>query len=84
MSDVPALVLGRGTEVMAWNRLGHALLAGHYDAAAPSRPAGRPNLTRMLFLDLHTRDLYACTTLSSGISRWSSRCCTFPRPAAIA
>jgi transcriptional regulator with XRE-family HTH domain len=59
MTDVPAVVMGLRTEVLAWNRLGHALLAGHYDVTAPSRPADRPNLTRMLFLDGHTRELYA-------------------------
>ncbi len=59
MTDVPAVVMGRRTEVLAWNRLGHALLAGHYDFTSPSRPADRPNMTRMLFLDCHTRELYA-------------------------
>ncbi|GGK96434.1 helix-turn-helix domain-containing protein [Sphaerisporangium melleum] len=59
MSDVPAVVLGRRTEVLVWNRLGHLLLAGHCDFEAPSRTADRPNLTRMLFLDAHHRDLYA-------------------------
>ena len=59
MTDVPAVVLGRSTDVLAWNRLGHALLAGHIDFAAPEQPAVRPNLTRMLFLDPHTRELYA-------------------------
>jgi transcriptional regulator with XRE-family HTH domain len=59
MADVPAVIMGRRSEVLAWNRLGHALLAGHYDFTAPSRPADRPNLTRMLFLDHHTRELYA-------------------------
>ncbi|MET9486646.1 helix-turn-helix transcriptional regulator [Nocardia sp. NPDC006630] len=54
----PALVLGRRTDVLAWNTLGHALLAGHIDATAPDRPADRPNLARLLFLDPHTRDLY--------------------------
>jgi transcriptional regulator with XRE-family HTH domain len=58
MGDVPALVLGRRTEVLGWNALGHRLLAGHYDVDAPVRPASRPNLTRMLFLDPHTRDLH--------------------------
>lgn len=58
MRDVPALVLGRHSEVLAWNELGHLLFAGHYDRSAPSRPADRPNLTRMLFLDPHTRELY--------------------------
>lgn len=59
MADVPAVIMGRRTEALAWNRLAHALLAGHYDFTAPSRPADRPNLTRMLFLDPHTRELYA-------------------------
>ncbi|GAA1935622.1 helix-turn-helix domain-containing protein [Kitasatospora viridis] len=59
MDRVPAVVLDRCNEVLAWNRLGHALLAGHLDPAAPDRPAERPNLTRLLFLDPHTRELYA-------------------------
>ncbi|WP_033288791.1 helix-turn-helix domain-containing protein [Amycolatopsis jejuensis] len=58
-TSVPALVLGRRTDVLAWNALGHALLAGHVDVTAPDRPAERPNLARMTFLDPHTRDLYA-------------------------
>lgn len=58
MTEVPAVVMGRRSEVLAWNRLGHLLLAGHLDIDAPSRPADRPNLTRMLFLDPHTRELY--------------------------
>lgn len=59
MDRVPAIVLGRRNEVLAWNRLGHLLVAGHYDATSPDRPADRPNLTRMLFLDPHTRELYS-------------------------
>ncbi|MBC7595946.1 MAG: helix-turn-helix domain-containing protein [Kineosporiaceae bacterium] len=58
MVDVPAVVMGRRNEVLAWNRLGHLLLAGHLDFDAPARPGDRPNLTRMLFLDPHTADLY--------------------------
>jgi transcriptional regulator with XRE-family HTH domain len=58
MSDVAAVVLGRRTEVLAWNVAAHRLLAGHYAFDAPDRPAERPNLTRMLFLDAHTRELY--------------------------
>ncbi|WP_051165966.1 helix-turn-helix domain-containing protein [Amycolatopsis orientalis] len=53
LDGVPALVLGRRTDVLAWNTLGHALLAGHLDLAQ------RPNLSRMLFLDPHCRELYA-------------------------
>jgi transcriptional regulator with XRE-family HTH domain len=58
MDDVAAMLIGSRTEVLAWNRLGHLLLAGHLDADAPDRPADRPNLTRMLFLDPHYRDLH--------------------------
>ena len=58
MAAVPTIVLGRSTEVLAWNRLGHALVAGHFDYAAPEKPGTRPNLTRMLFLDAHSRELY--------------------------
>ncbi|MEU7639463.1 helix-turn-helix transcriptional regulator [Streptomyces sp. NPDC039016] len=58
LRDVPALVLGRRADVLAWNGPGHALLAGHTDRTAPERAADRPNLTRMLFLDPHTRELY--------------------------
>jgi transcriptional regulator with XRE-family HTH domain len=56
--DVPAVALGRRTEVLAWNRLAHRLLAGHYAADSVERPSDRPNLTRLLFLDPHTRELY--------------------------
>lgn len=59
VGDVPALVIGVRHEILAWNRLGHLLLAGHLEFTAPERPSDRPNLTRMLFLDPHHRDLYA-------------------------
>jgi transcriptional regulator with XRE-family HTH domain len=58
LPDVPALVLGRRNDVLAWNPLGHALLAGHLPPDAPSTPAERPNLTRLVFLDPATRELY--------------------------
>jgi transcriptional regulator with XRE-family HTH domain len=58
MPGVPALLLGRRNDVLAWNRLGHALLAGHLDREAPATPDTRPNLMRLLFLDPHTRDLH--------------------------
>jgi transcriptional regulator with XRE-family HTH domain len=56
--DVPAVLTGMRTEVLAWNALGHRLLAGHLDRDAPDDLDRRPNLTRMLFLDPHHRDLY--------------------------
>ncbi len=58
MTDVPALVLDRRNDVLAWNVLGHALLAGHLPSDSPDSPGSRPNLTRMLFLDEHYRELY--------------------------
>ncbi|MFJ8647398.1 helix-turn-helix domain-containing protein [Streptomyces sp. NPDC093546] len=58
MGEVPAVVLDRRNDVLAWNPLGHALLAGHIDPDSPDSPTQRPNLTRMLFLDAHTRELY--------------------------
>jgi transcriptional regulator with XRE-family HTH domain len=56
--DVPAFVAGRFGDVLAWNQVAHALLAGHLDVAAPENPADRPNLARLTFLDQHTRELY--------------------------
>ncbi|SFR27984.1 Transcriptional regulator, contains XRE-family HTH domain [Lentzea waywayandensis] len=56
---VPAIVLGRRSEVLAWNRLGHALFAGHLDFTAVDRVAERPNMAQLVFLDAHTRELYA-------------------------
>lgn len=58
MRHVPALVVGRRNDVLAWNRAGHALLAGHLDPASPDDPDTRPNLSRLVFLDAHTRALY--------------------------
>ncbi|WP_329104990.1 helix-turn-helix domain-containing protein [Streptomyces sp. NBC_01439] len=59
LGDVPAVVLGRCSDVLGWNRLGHALFAGHLDPGAPDVAAQRPNMARLVFLDAHTRDLYA-------------------------
>lgn len=59
LESVPALVSGRRADVLAWNRLGHALFAAHVSPDGPQRPPERPNLARMLFLDPHTRALYA-------------------------
>ncbi|MGW2410236.1 helix-turn-helix domain-containing protein [Streptomyces sp. NPDC001739] len=38
LGDTPALVLGRFVDVLAWNRAGHALLAGHLPFDAPDAP----------------------------------------------
>ncbi|QHY98692.1 Helix-turn-helix protein [Streptomyces sp. S4.7] len=58
LADVPAIVVGRRSDVLAWNRLGHALFAGHLDPGAPDLPDQRPNMARLVFLDAHTRELY--------------------------
>ncbi len=59
LGDVPVLVLGRCSDVLAWNAAGHALFAGHLEPDAPERPGLRPNMARLVFLDPHTRELYA-------------------------
>ncbi|MFD0361377.1 helix-turn-helix domain-containing protein [Nocardia sp. GCM10030253] len=59
LADIPVLVLGRRGDVLAWNRTGHALYAGHLDPDSPNRPAARPNMTWLVFSDAHTRELYA-------------------------
>ncbi|KOV83319.1 helix-turn-helix transcriptional regulator [Nocardia sp. NRRL S-836] len=58
LANVPAIVLGRRSDVLAWNGLGHALFAGHLDFHAVQAPC-RPNMARLVFLDPHTRELYA-------------------------
>lgn len=58
MGEVPAVLLGRFNDILAWNRAGHLLLVGHLDPEAPSYAAERPNQLKMLFLDQHVRDLY--------------------------
>lgn len=59
LGDVPALVLGRRSDVLAWNPIGHALLAGHLSPDAPTVPETRPNMATLVFLDTDTRELYA-------------------------
>ncbi|MFI6728637.1 helix-turn-helix transcriptional regulator [Streptomyces sp. R-74717] len=56
--DVPALVIGRCSDVLAWNHAAHALLAGHLPYEAPAQPGQRPNIARLVFLDPHSRELY--------------------------
>jgi len=59
LGDAPAIVLGKRGDVLAWNRMGHALFAGHLDPDSPELPGERPNMTRLVFLDPHLRELYA-------------------------
>ncbi|MGQ3383536.1 helix-turn-helix transcriptional regulator [Glutamicibacter sp. TV12E] len=55
MPQVPALLLGRRNDILAWNHLGHQLLGSHLDFQAPQNPQTRPSTTRMLFLDPQIR-----------------------------
>ncbi|MBZ4319147.1 helix-turn-helix transcriptional regulator [Streptomyces huiliensis] len=52
--DVPAYVVGRNTDVLAWNRLAAALITDF--GALPPR---QRNLARLVFLDEGVRGLYA-------------------------
>ncbi|MFE2046402.1 helix-turn-helix domain-containing protein [Streptomyces sp. NPDC059477] len=56
--DSPVVVLGRRSDILLWNRAGHALFAGHLAPDSPDHTATRPNTARLVFLDAHTRDLY--------------------------
>ncbi len=58
LGDIPAMVLGRRRDILGWNRMGHALFAGHLDIDSVDDPLRRPNATEMVFLDAHTRELY--------------------------
>src|SRR5207248_1974105 len=58
LGETPALVLGRRSDVLAWNAMGHALFAGHLPFDSPSTPATQPNMTRLVFRDAHVRELY--------------------------
>ncbi|MEU6239389.1 helix-turn-helix transcriptional regulator, partial [Kitasatospora sp. NPDC047058] len=53
-ADVPAYVVGRNTDVLAWNRLAAALITDF--GALPPR---HRNLARLVFLDEGMRGLYA-------------------------
>jgi len=55
---MPAVVLGRRGDVLAWNRTGHALVAENVDFDAPHDLARRPSIPRVFFLDPLARELY--------------------------
>ncbi|MFC9330684.1 helix-turn-helix transcriptional regulator [Kitasatospora sp. NPDC057015] len=54
LHDLPALVMGRRMDILAWNSAALALF-GDYSALEP----GRRNLARITFLDPASRELYA-------------------------
>jgi transcriptional regulator with XRE-family HTH domain len=59
LGDVPAMLVGYRTDVLAWNPMAHALAFGHLPYDAPAHGDCRPNLVRLTFCDPHTRALYA-------------------------
>jgi len=58
LGDVPAMILGRRRDILAWNQAGHALLGAHIAFADVDEPDRRPNAVELVFLDAHTRELY--------------------------
>jgi transcriptional regulator with XRE-family HTH domain len=58
MTDAPALAVGRSGDILAWNRLAHALFGWNQDFEAPERRDRMVNLLRRDFLDPMSRELY--------------------------
>lgn len=57
MTDVPAIALSPLQDILAWNRLGHAVLAANLPADAPDG-VHPPNKVELLFTDPASRTLY--------------------------
>jgi transcriptional regulator with XRE-family HTH domain len=58
IGDAPAVLIGYRNDVLAWNRMGHALIFGHLPFDGPDQPAARPNWIKLIFCDPHMRELY--------------------------
>ena len=58
VADSPAMILNPNLDILAWNRLGHALLAWHLPFQPESDPDTRSNLARFVFLDCDVRGLW--------------------------
>ncbi|MDH2413582.1 helix-turn-helix transcriptional regulator [Nocardioides sp. CER19] len=75
-SPGPALIVDHSNDILAWNHLGHRLLAPDLPAEAPDRSADRPNQARMLFLEPGGSELYvdpdAMARAMVGFLRYSS------------
>ena len=54
VGDVPALILGRRSDVLAWNPAAHALLAMHLPYNAPHRGTDQPNMAEAGFFRVIT------------------------------
>jgi hypothetical protein len=53
LASVPAYIIGRRLDVLAWNELAQLLIADF-----PALPADERNMARLVFLDETARDLY--------------------------
>nr|WP_232246308.1 helix-turn-helix transcriptional regulator [Kitasatospora mediocidica] len=56
-SNGPSVIIGRTTDLLAWNRMAQLLFTDHLGAAERER-AGRMNLARFIFLDPYGPELY--------------------------
>ena len=56
---IPAVILGRRGDILAWNRSGHELLFENLPFEAPTDIDQRPCVPRLFFLDPRMRDLYS-------------------------
>lgn len=56
---IPAVVLGRRGDILAWNHSGHELLFEHVPFEAPMDIHRRPSVPWSFFLDPLTRDLHS-------------------------
>jgi MmyB-like transcription regulator ligand binding domain len=54
----PAVLVGYRNDVLAWNRMGHALIFGHLPFDGPDRAGTRPNWIKLIFCDPHMREFY--------------------------
>jgi transcriptional regulator with XRE-family HTH domain len=58
IGDAPAVLIGYRNDILAWNRMGHALIFSHLPFGSPDHPCARPNWIRLLFCDPHLREFY--------------------------
>jgi transcriptional regulator with XRE-family HTH domain len=58
IGDAPAVLIGYRNDVLAWNRMGHALIFSHLPFDGPEQPAARPNWIKLIFCDPHMREFY--------------------------
>jgi hypothetical protein len=58
IGDAPAVLIGYRNDILAWNRMGHALLFSHLPFDSPDQASTRPNWIRLIFCEPHMREFY--------------------------